>query len=277
MIPRLAGFLPSNSLRRFQALLALSGGLDVGSLTGLGTANGTDTANDIDIAAGIARDSANGVNLELTATKTIAIDAAGANGLFTGTVAADTYYHMFTIKKDSDGTIDAGFDTSVIAANIPSGYTEFRRLGTVFTDSSAEILQYYQSDDLFMWDDLTNATTPLDLDSTGVGTTASSVALTVAPDVEVDAIVHVYADEATTNEIKLSISSLLVADKAPSESVWPLHSGRVDIHGGSPNEAIFRGVYRTNTSRQIRVDGSGAWDRVRIAAVGYYDSRGRYG
>jgi hypothetical protein len=52
----------------------------------------------------------------------------GGNGLFTGSRANSTMYYKFVIRKDSDGSVDAGFDTSIIAANRPAGYTAFRRV-----------------------------------------------------------------------------------------------------------------------------------------------------
>ncbi len=112
-------------------------------LSGMGIANGTDSDHDVDFAAGYARDSTDSTNLIGTAlTKQIdATWASGdaAGGLFSGTVANDTTYYVFAIKKDSDGSVDYGFDTSSTAANIPSGYTYYRHLDTITTDSSANI------------------------------------------------------------------------------------------------------------------------------------------
>lgn len=118
--------------------------------------NGADQNNDIDIAPGASRDVNDDFDMVLDSTFTKRLDAAwavGSNsgGLFTGAKAADTWYHFFLIRKDSDSTLDAGFDTSVSASNIPAGYTAFRRLGCIRTDVSSNILQFEQRSDWFMW------------------------------------------------------------------------------------------------------------------------------
>jgi hypothetical protein len=109
--------------------------------------NVTDSDHDIDISTGRAMDSTNAFLMRLTAGLIKQIDASwavgtNAGGLFTGSVAIDTWYGVFLIRKDSDGTIDAGFDISPVAANIPGGYTAFRRIGWVLTDGSANILGF---------------------------------------------------------------------------------------------------------------------------------------
>lgn len=68
----------------------------------------------------------------------------GNGGLFTGTVAADTVYYYFAIRRDVDGAIDYGFDTSIIAANIPTGYTAFKFVSRLLTDSGSELIDSVQ-------------------------------------------------------------------------------------------------------------------------------------
>lgn len=103
-----------------------------------------DTDHDVRILPGGARDADDTVDIVLPLAMTKRIDATWASGndnggLFSGTVTANTTYHMFLIVKDSDGTVDAGFDTSLTAANIPVGYTAYRRVFSLRTDSSANI------------------------------------------------------------------------------------------------------------------------------------------
>jgi len=112
--------------------------------SGLELSNAADADHDITMAAGQATDSTNAFSLSLSSALTKQIDAAwavgdAAGGLFSGTVAADTFYHIFVIRKDSDGSIDVGYDVSITAANIPAGYTAFRRRGYLKTDSGANI------------------------------------------------------------------------------------------------------------------------------------------
>lgn len=116
-------------------------------ISGLTLSVDTDTDHDIAVAVGQCIDSANEQALILGTVITKQTDAVfaegdDAGGMFTGTVAADTWYAVHLIEKDSDGTIDVGFDTSSTAANIPAGYTRYRRIGWVLTDSSANIINF---------------------------------------------------------------------------------------------------------------------------------------
>lgn len=110
----------------------------------IATINTTDSDHDIDLGVGECADSTNTKILKLTSGLTKQIDATHAEGtdqggMFTGTVAADTTYYFHIIRKDSDGSLDAGYDTSATAANIPTGYTDYRKLHEVTTDASANI------------------------------------------------------------------------------------------------------------------------------------------
>jgi len=104
----------------------------------------TDTDHDIQVDAGVARDSSDSVNI-VGSAMTKQIDAAfaegdDAGGMFTGSVANSTTYYFFAIVKDSDSSVDYGFDTSSTAANIPSGYTKYLLLDTLLTDGSANLV-----------------------------------------------------------------------------------------------------------------------------------------
>lgn len=118
-------------------------------IAGLTLANNTtDSDHDIDFGVGECADSTNTAYLALTAALIKQIDATfavgtDAGGMFTGSVTTDTWYHVFLIQRDSDGLIDAGFDTDPDAANIPSGFTAYRWLGAVKTDGSANILPFH--------------------------------------------------------------------------------------------------------------------------------------
>jgi len=148
------------SQQSIKAYVDASGGaaeLPLGYRSGLTLFNDTDTDHDIGINVGEARDTSDTYDLAVSAIITKQIDAtwaAGddAGGLFTGSVANTTWYHVFLIRKDSDASIDAGFDTSVTAANIPAGYTAYQRIGSVYTDGSANIYQFTNYEGgIFRW------------------------------------------------------------------------------------------------------------------------------
>lgn len=104
-----------------------------GFIYGLETSAGTDPLTDVLVSAGKCRDYADTANIQLSTAMEKQLDATWAvgtlaGGLFTGAAAANTTYHLFLIQKDSDGTIDAGWDTDIDCANIPTGYTAYRRI-----------------------------------------------------------------------------------------------------------------------------------------------------
>jgi len=106
------------------------------------TVNVTDSEHDVDFSAGSIADSTYAEVMDLGAmTKRLdASWAAGSasGGLFTGNVANSTTYYLFVISTAS-GVVDCGFDTSTTAANKPSGYTLYRKIGELVTDGSANI------------------------------------------------------------------------------------------------------------------------------------------
>lgn len=153
-----AGIVPSGNAETVlesQILQALQG--VVGSFSDKSqwptVALGADTDHDIVFSAGKITDS-NGLLPIVTAGLTKQIDnawVAGTNvgGLFSGSVAVDTTYHLFLIVKDSDLSVDAGFDTDSAAANIPTGYTAFRRIASLYTDFAGNLVQFFQQGDEF--------------------------------------------------------------------------------------------------------------------------------
>lgn len=117
-------------------------------ISGLVLSNNTlDTANDIDIAVGEAADSTSTYLMQLSSVLTKRLDAAWAagtnqGGLDTGAEAVSTWYHVWLIRKDSDGSTDALFSTSVSAPTMPSGYTAKRLIGSVYNNSSSALRQF---------------------------------------------------------------------------------------------------------------------------------------
>lgn len=181
-------------------LTNLAADLPPGFLFGLALSNDTDTDHDIAIATGECRDSSDTYNMTLSAVLTKQIDASwvagdDAGGMFTGSVANDTWYHVFLIRKDSDGSIDAGFDTSISAANIPAGYTAYRRMGSVLTDASANINQFRQNGDYFKWVDNVQDKNAA-LQSSG----AETLALTVPTGFKAQAHIYPNMDGDSTND-----------------------------------------------------------------------------
>ncbi len=238
-----------------------------GHIDGLVLANnGTAPDTDLDIAPGQARDSANATIMEITATLTKRLSAAwaagsGNGGLFSGAVAASTWYHVHLIEKDADGSIDAGFDTDVAAANRPAGYSRTRRIGSVKTDGSSNILAFAQFLDLFLWSD-----PPLDVVDSALGGTAKTYALGgVPPGLRVLARLNM-----GIGGVGAYVSPLVALDEAPSTTAAPLFTIDNSVAAYQPNFEIL-----TDTSAQIRARSGGGTGTLRVATLGWIDPRGR--
>lgn len=116
-------------------------------------ANHTDAAHDIIFKTGKIIDSTAQIGIALGSDMVKRLDGtwsagSGNGGLFSGSIAANTTYHCYVITK-ADSTVDAGFSTSATASNIPNGYIAYRRIGSILTDGSANIFQFWQRGDYF--------------------------------------------------------------------------------------------------------------------------------
>ena len=243
-----------------------------GYLVGLTLSNGTDTEHDIDIAVGFACSADWSTYLRLATAITKRLDASwavgtGEGGLFTGTIAINTWYHVFLIKKDSDGSIDAGFDTSVSAANIPEGYTAYRRIGAVVAADPANIIQFTQNGDEFLW-----KTPRVDLDTSAQGTSAILRSLSAPPDIKADAIIIAAGRHRSITDAAVLITPVDVNDTAPTTLSLSQITGDITWSISSVQFEI-----RTNTSSQIRTRGNAADTDLAITTLGWKDHRGRDG
>jgi hypothetical protein len=117
----------------------------------------TDTDHDINVAVGVARSQGDDFNFNVSSALTKKIDANWVAGDEFGgfpsglTLAADTIYHVFLVD-DGAGNTDAGFDTSPSAANLLIDTTGsfYKRVGSISTDASANIVPFLQVDRWFL-------------------------------------------------------------------------------------------------------------------------------
>ncbi|KKL82961.1 hypothetical protein LCGC14_1979490, partial [marine sediment metagenome] len=245
-----------------------------GFIDGLTTELDTDTAHDVQVNAGACVDSLGSNNkiILVAAAFTKRIDAAWAvgdtnGGMATGTVANDTEYNIIIIEKDSDGTIDMMFDVSATGANVPAGYTARRRIGSVFTDGSANINAYKQSGDSFFYDvpltDLNDATGTLNTWETA---TLSVPASTVA-------IIKAQTDQDTSP----TIAGMRVRASGASGTPPAITLVRA-VGAGASRLAVAVGTqFQVNASSQLEytLTGDGAWNIATIGTLGWVDDRGR--
>lgn len=238
-----------------------------GQLWGMTLSNGTDATNDIDFAAGECADSTNAVVMVGSAlTKQLdATWAAGTNagGRMSAAAIANTTYHCFAILKDSNGTVDYGFDTSATAPTMPTGYTYFRRIGSILRESAA-IVAFLQDGDKF-W----RKTGSNDVNVTTPGTSAVSRTLAVPLGLQVEAFGNISLSPAGATAFHL-LSDLASTD------ITPASPGEFSVAAPSAGLVGCTWQCRTNTSAQIRSRNSTAnGDVVRVTTKGWIDTRGR--
>ena len=238
-----------------------------------------DTDHDLTVTVGVAVDSGAQVFIRLQQEITKQIDAAWTagndqGGLFSGTVAADTWYHFFLIRNPNTEAVDAGFDTSVSANNIPTGFTQYRRLLSVLTDGSANIIGFQAWETpgggvQVTWDQ-TPSPTDWGVNNPGVGFDLRTC--TVPPGYEVLADIHAYVSDANTNGVN-TIYVIQHPDRdnnAANQTFF--HAG---ITAADDNRASGMVWVRTNTNQQVETHASNSDAGITIAGVaqGWIDSR----
>lgn len=97
--------------------------------------------------------------LLLSAASTRTVQTSGAfahgatgNGLLTGARAANTWYYIFLLRRDSDGAVCVAFDTTFNCANRPATHSHYRRIGQCITSASNELWKYVQYGNEFWLD-----------------------------------------------------------------------------------------------------------------------------
>lgn len=259
----------------------LPGVLPRGYIDGCILSNGTDATNDINISAGVCRDSTNAVNITVAAMAGKQLDANWAPGAAAGmrnsaAGIADTTYHIYAVAK-ADGTQDIYAHTSTTVATViaalqaESGGADYlyaRHIMSIVRVSSAIRGFVQRQGNKVHW-----KTPILDVDDDNPGTSAVSRTLSVPTGIVVEAMINVTVDSSSTGQIALYLSSLDCDDMAASFTVAPLTTLTVTVsndNGVGPLN-IF-----TNTSGQIRsrLGASSTSDYLRIATIGFVHPRG---
>jgi hypothetical protein len=240
--------------------------------------NGSDATNDIDIAAGVCRDSTNTVDMTVAAmTKRLDANwAAGTgNGLRNSAAAiTDTTYHVYSATK-ADGTQDFYAHTSATVATVltalqaESGGTDYlylRRIGSIVRESGA-IVAFTQRGDYFE-----RVTVVEDVSATNPGTTSVTRTLSVPLGIVVEADLMLSIAGSSSSGFAL-LSALTATD-------FTGVAGKAQAYtngGGSVVPGVGVALVFTNTSGQIRsnVSGSDANTTLKIVLRGWRDFRGK--
>lgn len=230
------------------------------------------SATTVGIATGFARNEDTGTAFNMTLasaiTKSLSTWAAGTGngGLDTGSIAASTWYEVWLIRKDSDGSIDALLSLSATAPTMPPGYTARRRLGAIKTDGSSQVIPFVQDGDDFLW------STPIaDASSAITSNVAQLVTLSVPPVAGVSADFEFSGVSNTFGHIL--VSSSLVPDAAPSTTVAPYFTV---IAASGDGRGYARLGVKTGSSGQIRYrNDTTASTTIYVITYGWADPRGR--
>lgn len=250
-----------------------------GHIHGLTLSNNVaDATNDIDVAIGEAKDTANSAVMSLASALTKRLDAtfvAGTNqGMRSSSVAlANTTYHIFLMRVG--GSDDIGADTSATGANLVTdhGATNLRRIGSIVRSSGA-IKGFIQDGDRFMWKSPVS-----DISVTNPGTAAVTRTLTLPTGIRVEAIIGI-ASSGTTNTD--NPGSVYISDLALDDvdvTIVAVGTFSFYSYNGAAVLSQLGAMCRvfTNTSAQVRsrVQISTAGTQIYINTHGWIDTRGR--
>ena len=239
-----------------------------GYLGGLQLSNdGTTPNTTIDISPGVAvtDDQLAILTTSVTFTKTTAAWAAGsgAGALDAGSVAASTWYHVYIIFNATTGALDFLISTS-LTPTMPAGFTNKRRLGSIKTNASSNILPFVQRGDVFIWK---NAS--LDVNITNLSTTQLLETLAgVPPGLPFDALIRGNFTNAAAANLLLS-----PPDESGDTTITTGNLTASCIAGGSNG---FNLTIRTNASQQINALASAASTTLHVNTYGWIDTRGRF-
>lgn len=230
------------------------------------------------IAAGRATDSTGLQSMALSAiaktTSTWAVGTAAGGKSLAAAIANSTWYHFYMIRRPDTGVVDVCFSTNatgLVAAdfvagggNVPDAYTQFRRIGSMRTNASAQWESFVQDGDLFLW------SSPV-ADFTVTNPTASAVlrALKTPLGIQTVAVLNVSNSGST-------LSSFYFSDPATTDIAATNANSQVSL----PSSATFGNCQiqiRTNTSSQIRARASVSDGSTLMVGTttAYYDTRGK--
>jgi hypothetical protein len=212
--------------------------------------NASDANNDIDFSAGVFQFS-DGSGQAAASAITKRLDAswtAGTNqgGLDTGSKANSTWYHCYAIYNPTTLVSDFLFSTGAITPTLlPSGYTKFKRLGSIKTDGSGNIRGFFQNRNYFF------LKTPVLEFSGSSTTTAALLALNTPLGIKTIAIVSSTCGTTPGSTKILRIFSPDATDATPDAS--NTNGGYIQTSGSTTDVYLGSGniLVPTNTSSQV--------------------------
>ena len=183
----------------------------------------------------------------------------GQTGLDIGSVAANTWYHVWVIKRTDNGTVEVLFSLDPNNPGLPSDYDCKRRIGSVLTNSSANIIAFVQRGDWFTW--LVRV-----VDANAIaGPSNATLTLSVPPGATVQA------------RIRISINSATVGDEYTVKEIAMTTGAQLGVIAqvATTNNWAGEGLVWTNTSSQISHNATDTDVTCTLHTNGWVDPRGK--
>jgi hypothetical protein len=108
--------------------------------------NSTNPNYQVDITDGVVGSDDGAAIMEVTSTLTVDLTASGANGLDTGSEAANTWYYLWLIMNTTTDTVAGLWSTSASNPTLPSGYDKKRLISAIRNNSGSNLYYIHQQD-----------------------------------------------------------------------------------------------------------------------------------
>ena len=251
-----------------------SAALPPGYIQGLTYANnGTDSTNDLDIAAGQCRDATNAHDISVSALtkQSDATFVVGTNqGMLDTGVVGNSDYYLWAIKRSDTGVTDILSSLSSTSPSMPAAY-DFKRLIGWFrrAGGSISLVKTYETEGgglELLWD---FPTLDIDLSNT-LGTARRTDAIKVPLNFSVMASINVRIANAEGTAIYY-LCCPDVADLAPSTTVRPLSTYYAQTAAAA---MIHHPAIRTSATGTIAIRaGIASVDEYKVVTLGFTWSR----
>jgi hypothetical protein len=183
-------------------------------------------------------------------------------------LAADTWYYFFVISSADGTTVDAGFDTSLTATNLltdAAGYTKYRRVGAILTNSSSNIINFIQSGDYFWW-----KLPALDVDVASLSQGTVDYTLSIPP---LDVIAIITATTYSAGVVKAYVQDVAKTAYTPVQTDEAGTVGNLSTGDGEDSAIIDTLIHSTNSD--VTFVAASSVTRLKIVTQGWIDARGK--
>lgn len=221
----------------------------------------------IDVTAGLVADDTGTVMIPFAAGS-VDCTTVGLNGLDTGALAINTWYHVFAICKPFAALPGLIASTSLTAPTYPAGYTLKRRIGSFKTDGSGHIIAFTQ-----VYDRFTRVVPVEDVNNVTIATSPGTV-LTLN---SVPPGIAVWADFQPFLETAVGAGDLMWFSSIDQTDAAGVGSTQADLL--APVAGIgtsSRMLLRTSAVQTIRARSAPHTNGLNILTHGWLDPLGRF-